>query len=246
VPESAPEKPPTRLHVVGEGPSDSVWFPACARLGVRKAERMMARLAITGAVGRRLAGLLDEPWPEGLVPWRAEGRSRYALRNLQDVPWSERPWSDDRLRPRAAELLSAARAEEAPLLLLGRTVARAFDLEDAPFCSWSRLAGGELVGLLPHPSRRSTCWNDRDNAEEAVAFLRAARRALDAGVAEDTEGCWRWGAHPLDVATSFFLYRTRAEALAEARRCYPSHPRAWTARVVDRHWPPAWLSRHES
>jgi hypothetical protein len=91
---------------------------------------------------------------------RHEYIERFDRANLCAGPWRVRE-----ARARASEIL---REDRGVLVLFGANVARAFDLEFAPFTTW----GGEpLVVLLPHPSARCRIWNRHGSIERARATL---------------------------------------------------------------------------
>lgn len=170
---STPRENP-RLFVVGECPSDRA-FDALERRNGRRAENVARRLACTGEVGQRLAGLLGEEWPTALVPWR--GATRYALRNLQDVPWSRRPYDPSAARLAASALAREARSSGGLVLALGLRVSQAFGGR-LGLLRWEEVAG-TLVGTLPHPSRKSRWWDDVERADDALLFARSISRGLD-------------------------------------------------------------------
>lgn len=78
-------------------------------------------------------------------------------------------WDLSRARVEATRLLWVCERERAPLVLLGRRVARAFGVPDVPL--FSRPFSGLPITLLPHPSGRSKVWNNRE-------AHRRARRAV--------------------------------------------------------------------
>jgi uracil-DNA glycosylase len=223
----------SRLFVVGEAPSDRAFQALESRNGSR-AEKLARRLALTGDVGRRLAGLLGEEWPSGLLQW--QGPARYVLRNLQDVPWSRRAFDLERARLAAASIALEASQADGVVLALGPLVAQAFNVRGEPL-RWSRpgaLAGWTsdvLVGTFPEPSRRNRFWHDRKRAEEALAFARATRRGLELGIDPRGLGGWVLGLEP-DLAESGAgeLFETRE--LAEAAGLELGLRRFWTGRMA--------------
>jgi len=209
-----------RLLIVGEAPSDRAFERLEARNGER-AEAVARRIALTGAVGARLAGLLGEPWPHGLVPWR--GVQRYRLRNLQDVPWSRRAYHELTARMAAQSLALETAGEGGLVLALGRRVSRAFG---GPF-QFLRLeeVGSLVVGLFPHPSRRNRWWDNRAQAEDALVFARSIRVGLEAGVDPRGLGGWSWSESPYRFEGLYHETRARAEAVATLARF-------WTGRLA--------------
>lgn len=88
-------------------------------------------------------------------------------------------WSTAGARDGVARVVGAYHPD-APLVLLGVKVARAFGLRGAPFtwgCHPVPAAGGperRVVVFLPHPSGRCRAWNDPDSYESARRALRGA------------------------------------------------------------------------
>jgi hypothetical protein len=97
---------------------------------------------------------------------RLAGMSRIEyLRTFQRVNLCGRRWDPREARRRAGEL----RSDPCTLVLLGRRVARAFDV-DGPFLT-TVTAGLCTLHLLPHPSGLNRWWNDPGNAALAREFL---------------------------------------------------------------------------
>jgi hypothetical protein len=61
-----------------------------------------------------------------------------------------------------------------PIILLGKLVCKAFDLDYHPFTSTKLREDGGHVVLLPHPSGRCILWNQPDAITKARNLLRAA------------------------------------------------------------------------
>lgn len=175
--------PDPRVVFVGQGPNRASWLR-----GVALAKRLQSlkrdpdvfvqeycrRLAVTGAVGRFLAGLLGISL--------AEFYRTYQRRNL-NARFNGKAGKGDVFD--VSEGRAAARdvkTEAFPrMVLLGANVARCFGLE------YRAAAGPEIAHvtdyeqgfaehtrmlLLPHPSRVVLYWNDPANVERARAALR--------------------------------------------------------------------------
>lgn len=148
--------------------------PAPAPLLVGQAPSASAQ-GVLGASGARLAKLAGL----GLEEYAA----RFARANLLDA-W---PGPAGRLGGGDAFDLADARAawrdllphvHGRPVVLLGRHVARAAGLADAPWWEWAALSWrprrrGWLraqVAVVPHPSGVSRWWNDPDGVLRAAAW----------------------------------------------------------------------------
>jgi len=62
------------------------------------------------------------------------------------------------------------------VILLGRQVAGAFQLPTDQWMDWQLCPGGFVGASLPHPSARSSWWNDPTNTREAREFLQSLFR----------------------------------------------------------------------
>lgn len=81
--------------------------------------------------------------------------------------------------------LSVDLSERPFTLLVGRNVARAFNMPWLPYLRWMRywypgIVGFGWVAVLPHPSGLNRWWNSAENQEAASDFVRSAlwRNAL--------------------------------------------------------------------
>lgn len=79
------------------------------------------------------------------------------------------PWRIRAAREAAARLASSY--DDRVLVLLGRDVARAFGLPDAPFFTRQTRAGGPACLLLYHPSGQVTAWNRPEVVAQARALI---------------------------------------------------------------------------
>jgi hypothetical protein len=175
------------------------------------------------ALGRRLAGLLGE---ERLEP------TRYAVLSLQTTPLSHAAWDAARAEETAVRV--AVLADGDPILALGRRAGEAFGVAPT-LCAWTERRFGR-VGLLPKLTRGSPWWAVRENAEEAVHFLRSARAGIDAADERPELGGWVASYRPpweVETYTEAQRYQTRAEAAEAARAALPKGLPFWTARVLE-------------
>ena len=130
---------------------------------------------LLGRIGKRLAGFA------GLTV--EEFAERVDRVNIFDAPprgagdtCSVFPLGQARSR---AEVIRRDNAERETIVLLGRLVARAFDLEDeladTP-CAWYVGAGDsrQRIGYLPHPSGLDRWYNSEENRARAARFVREA------------------------------------------------------------------------
>lgn len=102
-------------------------------------------------------------------------------------------WDRDEAKARAESLL-AVPSPWSVVVLLGRKVADAFDracavvppnFEQATRVTLGGALGQTLVSL-PHPSGRSTAWNDRENVARARAVMATVARGIPWGELDAT------------------------------------------------------------
>lgn len=79
-------------------------------------------------------------------------------------------WGAAEARATARGIVAASQQRARVIVLLGRKVAEAFELEYAPFSRTIAL-GYNLVIMLPHPSGRCRAWNDPDSYASARAAM---------------------------------------------------------------------------
>lgn len=173
-----------RTVIIGQGPNQRCWEKALAE-GYRLqslsrdpyvfAEAFCARLAITGAIGKRLAALA------GCDLKRREELRFYATherRNL-NARWNGKDGKGDKFdreegKIRAAEILAEGFDRH---VLLGAAVAEAFGFRSVPFLE-EKLRHNDALNkpqwflIFPHPSGISTWWNEEFNAFRARKRLK--------------------------------------------------------------------------
>lgn len=173
-----------KIVFVGQGPNQACWKRALAtgmRLQSLKrdphqfAEHACARLAITGAIGLKLAALAGYDTAQ-----REELRfySKHERRNL-NARWNGKLGKGDVFNRAEAEVAAKKLVEDPALsdarfVLLGREVARAFGMDsNQPLTIIEPWNTKQAFLLFPHPSGISTWWNNPDNAERARVALRS-------------------------------------------------------------------------
>lgn len=125
--------------------------------------------ALSGRVGDRLARLC------GLRDYE-ELRGVFDVANLLDAPVGVRSGKGDAFPAQLAQ----RRAREFPLqgvvVLLGRRVARAYGLADAPWGEWQSIHPNRAVAcVVPHPSGVNHVMNDPAMRRLVGRVLRQAR-----------------------------------------------------------------------
>jgi hypothetical protein len=175
-----PPRPAIRVVFVGQGPNQTAWQRALAvgtklvayRVpGTRSAEERAvdycARVAITGAIGKKIGAMLDMSGGEIF-------RSRYARKNL-NARWNGKNGKGDVFN-RAEGSTNARRLMSDPFthyVLLGGEVARAFGMNNNEWLSVvTDLPGDRHFLIFPHPSGINRWWNEPGNAERARAAIR--------------------------------------------------------------------------
>lgn len=141
-----------RIAVVGEAPSR--WM---------QERRLLEPLVLAKLELASLAGI-------GITEWE----EKFECFNVLDKWPGRSPYGKGDLFPLAEARIRARELKEALLnrriILLGRRVASAFDVE-APWFEWRR---GTVV--VPHPSKVSRWWNDASNRRRAEEFWRSCVR----------------------------------------------------------------------
>lgn len=141
--------------------------------------------ALTGAAGDRLGRLAGLPYPPRSRPAFAFMVATERVNLIERWPGRSPNGGDafplDQARAGALALLSRLQAEGRlagrHLVLVGRGVAQAFNLEELPWFSWTPYEPLSVPGVrfevatMPHPSGRSRFWNDPENVEQARSFL---------------------------------------------------------------------------
>lgn len=98
------------------------------------------------------------------------------LRAFDRVNLCPHRWSMPMARDRAHHIKATMGG---PLILLGSKVCSGFDIAFQPFTVQTSILGPDReVLILPHPSGRSTAWNDPKNAERARLLVRQMRDRL--------------------------------------------------------------------
>lgn len=172
----------TKIVFVGQGPNQTAWnhgIKTARRLNPARedanchvwAVRYCARVAITGAIGKKIAALAGFD-----VANREELRfyARYARRNLNTCWYGKAGKGDyfDREEALATAKLLAADPAWTHYVLLGKEVARAFGVSaDFLEVRFDKTVGKNFL-VFPHPSGLSTWWNDEFNAFRAKKRLR--------------------------------------------------------------------------
>lgn len=187
-----------RIVFVGQGPNQTAWnhgataglkfiaadpqtvvkYPdGAARINAvnRWAENYCRRVAITGAIGRKLATLAgyNVAARGDLLFYRGIDR-----RNL-NARWNGKLGKGDVFDRAEAEvaakkLLEDPALTDARFVLLGREVARAFGMDsNQPLTIVEPWNTKQAFLIFPHPSGISTWWNNPDNAERARVALRS-------------------------------------------------------------------------
>lgn len=91
-------------------------------------------------------------------------------------------WEIKTARAAANKILT--RPPNVVLVMLGRAVAKGFDLEEIPVYGSKQLTTGHLVVALPHPSGLNREWAKPDAVTRARAALKAACPWLPLGEAD--------------------------------------------------------------
>lgn len=123
------------------------------------------------------------PWPDGSAGARLLTMSGMPLEaylgRLRRANLCEGRWRVAEARETADRLIRLYRSPEggpgARFVLCGRQVARAFELDDAPWFSRALIYGVATV-LIPHPSGRCREYNDPANVARAREAVRWAAR----------------------------------------------------------------------
>lgn len=204
-----------------EAPSAGGFRELERRVGAAAPEEA-ARAALAGAVGRRIAGLLGEERLDA---------SRYAAVMLQTTPTERTAWDPERASLVATRVELAADGD--PILVLGERAADAFGIAPEPL-TWAERGSGQRLAFLPHPTPRAAFWRVHEHAEEAVAFLRAARVGLESPRVHPEVGGWTFspfGPWDPEAFAHGGDFATRADAARSARASLPAGCRFWTARL---------------
>lgn len=137
-------------------------------VGQAPARRGNPAAPLEGRVGQRLADLMGIEFAEyldvtdrtNLLP-KFPGRRREtgAKRGGDHFPLKKAKWHARRLK-----------IEDRIVVLLGKGVARAFEL-DVDFLTVHEHRGA-TVAIIPHPSGKNLWWNDPANVAAATDFLR--------------------------------------------------------------------------
>jgi uracil-DNA glycosylase len=133
-------------------------------IGQAPGARNGKRRAFEGRSGDRLAEAAG-------LRGHAELRRRADVTNLlRRFPGKSGRIKGDAFPMRRARRAARIRKLEGVVLLIGRGVARAFDV-DAPFLRWVR-RGDARIAVVPHPSGVNLWWNSAENRRRARRFLR--------------------------------------------------------------------------
>ncbi|MDE2096153.1 MAG: hypothetical protein KGL39_02835 [Patescibacteria group bacterium] len=168
---------PAEVIIVGQGPNEACWrrelaFAERVGYGPDFAERCCARLAVTGAVGRRLAWLMGVQFPRPFI-------NQFNRQNL-NARWNGKNGKGDSFDAvegctAALKMMDEMRGKK--VVLLGLAVAKCFGVVG----EW--LATAEHSGVnflvLPHPSGINRWWNEGGNERAAMVALRAFCGLLD-------------------------------------------------------------------
>jgi hypothetical protein len=169
------------LVFVGQGPNQTAWLHGLAAGRELRptapedfAEDYCARVAVTGAVGTRLAALLGLP---------DVGRFRHSFhrRNL-NTRWNGKHGRGDKFDHAEGVVMAgilADMSEFTHFVLLGASVADCFGFvigeRGWPWCSLApagpSVHAGKRFLLFPHPSGLNHWWNDADNHIRARTAL---------------------------------------------------------------------------
>lgn len=173
-----------KIVFVGQGPNQTAWAHGLAKAEVilghtgghalRWTENYCARMAITGAIGRRLAELAGYD-----VANREELRfyAETDRRNL-NARWNGKEGKGDKFDQVEGERNAVAILAEGhgKIVLLGLEVQRAFGQKGEPLAEtvWFHPATNAATNFLlfPHPSGISTWWNEPFNVYRARKRLR--------------------------------------------------------------------------
>lgn len=134
-------------------------------------------LALTGRSGRRLAALAGLAYPIDYC--RSFGRINLLQNPMPAAPGGRGSVFDHARARLAADRLVDIVGQRSFLVLLGRRVARAFDVSDACWFEWnlamwgaeSGVARAAHLAVVPHPSGTSSFWNDPTNRLRAGRFF---------------------------------------------------------------------------
>ncbi len=149
-------------------------------IGQAPAKDTVGRPAFSGKSGPKFAELLGVQHSE---LWK-----KFDVVNLIDY-WPGQP--NDKTKRGDAFPLAAARLvadgmrkflHERTVVLVGKNVARAFEVHSVDFFDWFVDVAGEgdrgffKYCIIPHPSGISHFWNDPENVERARMFMRSIPR----------------------------------------------------------------------
>lgn len=141
--------------IIGEAPSKNEYPPT----------------PIAGRIGRRLADMAGLTFEDFLEKF--ERVNLLAVR--QDT--AEKGFEFDlEYAKTSAMLLSMTLRLRPAVILLGRRVAKAFDLKDDYFAPLT--INGAPAWIVPHPSGVSRWWNDPENEEKMRTFMIELVRGL--------------------------------------------------------------------
>lgn len=170
------KKPPLKLVFVGQGPNQAAWerglqsgkFFAKTRSPEAYAEEYCERIALTGAIGKKLAGFLD-------LDEVGEFFRKYQRRNL-NARWNgKRSKGDVFDRDAGAKAANALRPQFDKFVLLGQEVGSCFGCGRVEWLSRVVVYDGkdrkEFL-LFPHPSGINQWWNEAFNVFRARKALR--------------------------------------------------------------------------
>jgi hypothetical protein len=153
-----------KLLLVGQA-----FGPSIARDGPDFSEKFVARYALTGRAGRRLAGLAGMTMNEYL-----RGFERTNL--IRRYPGSAgRGDAFPMPEAKVAAMMLRRELGGKRVVLLGRKVAEAFGYGKAEWFAWNRgfARGVEFAwAVFPHPSGVNHWWNDFEYVRRAEKFMR--------------------------------------------------------------------------
>ena len=125
---------------------------------------------LTGKTGLRLANYMDLHLEEFLTTFdRANLFDKYPGKNEKG--------KGDAFPIQQATINSFKLLRDNPpdnyraMILLGKNVAKAFNLKDPEFLKWATTPQGLRYVVLPHPSGLNRWWNEKSNQKAALKFL---------------------------------------------------------------------------